>query len=160
MSELEKLIELKKADFVIDKQVLAQRIENRMIAYKMMMPAPNAEEGKYLKVRRYYQTLQQCLIDSAQRLNEGYTLNSTNSRVSATGITVVYEKSESLQKKDAALIAKEEKQIYQLELDEEKATWLEELTANQAAEAVALAAKKAADDTKALQAELSALLAK
>jgi hypothetical protein len=158
MTNLEQLIEEKKNEFVVDKEELNKRIENRLVHYNMIMPPPNTNEALYLKVRRYYQTLQQCLIDSSQRLNSGYTLDSTNSKVSKTGITVVYNKSEEHQKKDAALIRKEERALYQSELDKDKEQFILDLTQQQAAEATEIAKAQSAQSILDLQAELSKLL--
>jgi hypothetical protein len=158
MLELDKLIEEKKKDYVVGKEELDKRIENRLVHYNMIMPPVNVDDILYKRVRKHYQNLQSLLIDSASRLSGSYTLDATASRASPNGFTIVYLKDESLQKADLVKIKKEEKILYQDELNKAKAQWIETLTTNQAAEATALAKAQAAQSILDLQAELSKLL--
>jgi hypothetical protein len=158
MTELDKLISENKQRFTIDKEVLEQRINNRLISYDNILPPVNIDNTLYKRVRKHYSTLQALLIDSAAKLNSDFTLDATSSKFSSRGFTVTYIKSKELQKADLVKLKREEKNLYQAELDLAKKVWIKELTVNQAKEAEVLAKQQAVDNTKALQAELSKLL--
>jgi hypothetical protein len=159
MNELKKLLEEKKADFIINNDELNQRVETRMVSYNNLLPVVNDNSVLHLRERKYYRSLQSLLIDSAARLNGDFSLDSTNSKMANGNFTVTYLKNNALQKKDAIAIKKEVKQKYEAELEVQKTQYIQELTQQQALEAQATAAAQAADNTKALQQELSALLA-
>jgi hypothetical protein len=158
MTALKKLLEEKKADFIIDNDELNQRVEARMVSYINILPPANDTSVLYLRERKYYNSLQSLLIDSAARLNGDFSLDSTNSKMANGNFTVTYLKNDALQKKDAIAIKKEVKQLYQLELDKDKEQFILDLTQQQTKELEASAALQAADNTKVLQEQLSALL--
>jgi hypothetical protein len=157
-SELEALIEENKAKFIIDAEELQARVDARVLNYSTVLPAVNLEDPIYLKVRKYYTNLQSMVIDSASRLNSGYTLDSPNSLVSGGGFIISYVKGEALKKKDLVLIKKQEKESYEAELEIKKAEFIKNLTQQQAVEIAAKAEKLALDNTTALQKQLSELL--
>jgi len=158
MTELEQLLEEKKADFIINPDELNRRVETRMVSYNNLLPVVNDDSVLHLRERRYYRTLQSLLIDSASRLNGNYFLDSTNSKMANGNFTVTYLKDEATQKKDAITLKKEVKSAYQDELDKAKQAFISELTTNQAVEANELAKAQAAQSILDLQAELSKLL--
>lgn len=158
MSELSKLLERHKSDFLIDNEELGRRISNSLIGYNNMLPEVNDEDVLCLRVRKQYVSLQNMLIDSTAKLSGDYNLDSTNSRILNGMFIVVYMKKELLQKKDLVKMKKEIKAEYQLELDTEKALFVEGLITQQTKQAQELAAQKARDSVKVLQAELTKLL--
>jgi hypothetical protein len=158
MIELDKLIEEKKKDFVVDKAVLNKRVENRLVSYDNIIPPINIDNLLYKRERKYYSTLQALIIDSAAKLNNSYTLDTTNSKHTASGFTVTYIKGLALQKKDFIKLKQEEISLYEVELNEAKNLWISDLTANLAKEAELEAVVIAQTKTKAIQDELTALL--
>jgi hypothetical protein len=158
MTKLEQLIEDRKADFNTNAEELQARVDARILNYTTVLPAVNLENPVYLKVRRYYNSLQSMVIDSASRLNSGYTLDSPNSLVSGGGFIISYVKGEQLQKKDIVSIKKEVKALYEADLEVQKAVFIQQLTMNQQVEIEAQATQVALDNTTALQLELSNLL--
>jgi len=158
MTNLEQLIEEKKNDFVIDNDELERRIESRLVSYKNVLPPINDDTILSLRERKFYRTLQSLLIDSTAKLSGEYTLDNTHSKMANGAFTITYIKNPTLQKKDLTAIKKQIKLEYEAELEVQKTHYIQELTQQQALEAQATAAAQAADNTKALQQELSNLL--
>jgi hypothetical protein len=158
MNALEQLIEENKSKFIIDSEELQKRIEARVSSYKSILPAINLELPAYLKVRKFYTNLQNMIIDATDKLQGDFTLDSPNSNVSGSGFVLTFIKSKELQKKDLVSIKKEVKALYEQELGIKKSKFIQRLTSNQQLESKAAAEKLAADNSAALQLELSELL--
>jgi hypothetical protein len=159
MSELTKLIEENKGRFEIDKIELAKRVDFALATYDMVQPPINLSSPQHARLKKHYQTLQAMLIDSTDKLSNGYKLDMTNTRRTGASFTITFLKSEAEQTKDKSLVKKQVKQDYLAELEAAKQVWIKDLTANLAKEAELEAVVIAQTKTKAIQDELTALLA-
>jgi hypothetical protein len=159
MSELKKLLEDNKSKFEMNKEELTKRVDFALATYDMVQPPINLDSVLHARVKKHYQTLQAMLIDSTDKLSSGYKLDMTNTRRTGASFTITFLKSEAEQTKEKSLVKKQVKQDYLAELEAVKQVWIKDLTANLAKEAELEAVVIAQTKTKAIQDELTALLA-
>jgi hypothetical protein len=160
MSNLQQLIEENKNRFQIDKDSLAKKVKYALECYTLMKPETNLETIFHSRVSKGYRTLQDMLIDSTTKLSTGYTLDMKNTRNNRGKYLVTYLKPEAIQLKNKVAIKKQVKEDYLASLEEQKALWVTELTANLSAEAQDNAVKEAQLQALAIQSELLAMLEK
>jgi len=154
---IDELIANNKERFEINKDELIKRIKQQLDIYLLVRPKLNLDQDLHSRLGRNYKTLHQLIIDSADLLNKGYTLD-LNLTKPCGKLNIYYTKPESVQDKERTKLKKKVKELYLEELGKAKSNWLIEITEKATRKAEAEAVTQANIKSKELQTQLLHML--
>jgi len=157
MDNIEELLANNKERFEINKDELTKRIKQQLDIYQLVRPKLNLDQDLHSRLGKNYKTLHQLIIDSADLLNKGYTLD-INLTKPCGKLNIYYIKPRSVQDKERTKLKKKVKELYLAELDEAKNNWLIEITEKATKEAEVEAVTQASIKAKELQNQLLQML--